>query len=217
MKGLIRNNFYTVEGSLKTTLLISFISIIVLAISGKVYGDNSNILSLIIAANIAGYGSLVMTVMQKDAASKWNKFELTMPVTRNDVITARYISSMLYVFIGIAVSVIGIFVFYLVTGTVNLERVGYGFTFGIGFTLTIPTFMIPLVMIFGTDKTEPIMFVSVVMGLVLFSGSSVVATPLLKNIPNSDFLFRLIYMVLIILLFVISYLLSSWIYKKKEL
>lgn len=217
MKGLIRNNFYTVEGSLKATLLLSFAAAIVLAIVGKVTGDGGNLFSFIIAGNLGGFGSLAMTVMQKDAVSKWDKFELTMPVSRKDVVTARYISCMLYVLIGVIVSIISVLVFYLVTGSVDLERVGYGYAFGIGFALAIPTFMIPLVMIFGTDKTEPLMLVSVVAGLLLFFGSSKIMTPFLKDVTNANLIFRLSYMAFSVMLFLVSYLLSCWIYKKKEL
>ena len=84
--------------------------------------------------------------------------------------TAWYLSSAFYVLIGLVVAIISVLLFYVVSGIVHFERIGYGFAFGIGFALSIPTFMIPLVMIFGTDKTEPLMFVSVIAGLLLFFG-----------------------------------------------
>lgn len=217
MKGLIRNNFYTVESSLKATLLLSFAASLVLTIASMTTGNNSNLLSLIIAANLGGYGSLATTLIQKDAASKWNKFELTMPVSRKDVVTARYISSLLYVLIGAFVSIVSTFVFHLVTGSLNWDRAGYGFAFGIGFALSLPTFMIPLVISFGTDKTEPFMLVSIIAGLVLFFGSSVVTGSFLNASEHADFIFRLSYVAFSIVLFVVSYLFSCWLYKKKEL
>lgn len=217
MKGLIRNNFYTVEGSLKSTLLISLIAAVVLAVVGKVVEDSSNLFSMIVAGNLGGFGALSMTVMQKDAASKWNKFELTMPVSRKDVVTARYVSCALYVLIGIVMALVSVLVFYLVTGTVHPERLAYGFVFGLGFALSMPTFLIPLVMIFGTDKADSFMIVSISMGLVLFFGSSVIATPFLKDAANADLIFRLGYVVFTLILFMVSYLLSCRIYRKKEL
>lgn len=217
MKGLIRNNFYAVEGSLKSTLLLSFAAIIVLTIAGRITADRGNLLSLIIAGNLSGYSALAVTLMQQDAASKWNKFELTMPVSRKDVVTARYISCMLYVLIGIIVSMIGMFVFHFVTGSANLERAGYGYAFGIGFALAIPTFMIPSVMILGSDKIESFTVVSVIAGLLLFFGSSVITTPFLRDAANANCIFRLSYVAFSIVLFVASYLLSCWIYRKKEL
>ncbi len=217
MKGLIRNNFYTVEGSLKSTLLLSIIAAIVLAIVTRVISDSGNLFSMIISGNLGAFGALTMTVIQKDAVSKWNKFELTMPVRRRDVITARYIASMLYVLIGTIMAVVSVLVFYLATGALNLERMSYGFVFGWGFALSMPTFMIPLVLILGTDKIEPIMVVAIIAGFLLFLGGSAVASPFLKETANPDFVFRLSYLVFSIVLLVGSYLLSCWLYKKKEL
>ncbi len=217
MKGLIRNNIYTVEGSLKSTLLISLIAAVVLAVITRFTTDNGPLLSGIIGGNMGGFGALTMTIIQKDAASKWNKFELTMPVRRKDVITARYISSMLYILIGIVMALVSALLFHLSTGALNLERMSYGFVFGWGFALSMPTFVIPLVLILGTDRTEPIIVVSVIAGLVLFFGYSAVFSPFFSNLEYSNFLFRSSYMIFCTVLFVLSYLISCRIYQKKEL
>lgn len=217
MKGLIRNNFYTVEGSLKASLLISLIAAIVIAIVGKSTVNSGMLFSGIVGANMGGFGALAATAMQKDAASKWNKFELTTPVSRKDVVTARYISCLLYVLIGILMSIISLLVFYLVTGVINLERMSYGFVLGWGVAMSFPSFMIPLVTIFGLDKAEPMMLVSIIMGLVLFFASNAIMTPFLKDVAYANLIFRLSYVALTTVLFVVSYLLSCWIYKKKEL
>ncbi len=217
MKGLIRNNFYTVEGSLKATLLLSLIAGIVLVIAGKLPMDSDNLFSMIIAGNLGGFGALSMTVMQKDAASKWNKFELTMPVSRNDVITARYLSCMLYVLIGVVMALLTALAFYLTAGAVNLERMGYGFIFGLGFALSMPTFTIPLTLILGDDKIEPILVISILAGMTLLFCSNAIMTPLFRDAANGDFLFRLSYVVLILVLFMVSYLISCRLYEKKEL
>ncbi len=217
MKGLIRNNFYTVEGSLKSTLLLSLMAAVVLAIVTRFTSDNGPLLSGIIGGNMGGFGALTMTIIQKDAASKWNKFELTMPVRRKDVITARYISSMLYVLIGVGMALVNILLFHLTTGALNLERISYGFIFGWGFALSMPTFMIPLVLILGTDKIEPIMVVSVIAGLALLFGYSAVLSPFFRSMEHYNFFFRLSYVVFCTLLFLLSYLLSCRVYKKKEL
>lgn len=220
MKGLIRNNFYTVEGSLKTSLLVSAIATIVFAIAGKFISNDffsSMFFNGIVGANLGGFGAVSATSMQRDAASKWNTFELTMPVSRKDVVTARYTSYLLYILIGVFMSVLSLLVFYLVNGAVNLERIGYGFTFGLGFALSIPTFMTPLVLIFGTDKTEAFMVVSVLTGLALFVGFSAVMMPFLTNAANANLIYRASYLTFSIVLFVLSYLLSCRVYQKKDL
>lgn len=217
MKGLIRNNFYKVEGSLKSTLLISAACALVLLLVGKTAESSNYLLGFTIAGILGGYGSLTVTAIQQDAASKWDKFELTLPVRRKDVVTARYISSLLYILIGFFISILSILPFYIVTGSIDLERVGFGLTFGLGFALAISTFMIPLVMLFGTDKVESMMLVSVIAGLLLLYGYNMIVTLLFKDASLITFVFRIGYIALSLLLFFLSYLISCGIYKKKEL
>lgn len=217
MKGLIRNNFYSVEGSLKATILIGFIAMLVLAVAG-IYFPNIDIFAASIIGGILGaFGALAGTAMQKDGTSKWNKFELTMPVSRGDVIKARYISFALYILIGAFMAILTALLFYLVNGSVNLERTGYSFAFGISFAMSIPTFMMPLILIFGIDKNEMLLMISAVVGLGLFFVSSAIVTPFLKNFSNVNFVFRVGYVLFSIVLFAASYLLSVSLYKRKEL
>lgn len=58
MKGLIRNNFYTAEGSIKMTLIISIIIMTVTSIMGK---GRSFLISSVIAANLGAFGGLSTT------------------------------------------------------------------------------------------------------------------------------------------------------------
>lgn len=217
MKGLIRNNFYNVESSLKLTILIGFIGMIAIPIIGIYFPNNDTLISGFIGGMIGAFGALAGTAIQKDGTSKWNKFELTMPISRTDVIKARYISFVLYILVGIFMAILSVLLFYAVTGSVNLERMGYGFVFGISFAMSLPAFMTPLILIFGKDKNETILMVSAVMGLGLFLGSSAVLTPFLSDFSHSNLVFRLGYYIFSIVLFVISYLFSLFLYKRKEL
>lgn len=217
MKGLIRNNFYTVEGSLKTTVLIGFIAMISFTIISIFFPNNRNLAPSLIGGILGLFGALACTAIQKDGASKWSKFELTMPISRNDVIKARYISFVLYILIGAFMALLSVLLLYVVTGAVNLERAGYGFAFGSSFAMSIPTFMTPLVLIFGSDKNETLLMVSIVINLVLFFGSSAVLTPFLSDFSNADLVFRSGHFIFSILLYLLSYLFSLCLYKKKEL
>lgn len=217
MRGLIKNNFYTVEGSLKATILVCFIAVIASSIAGIYFPNNAALSVCVISGILGAFGALSGTAIQKDGASKWNKFELTMPINRNDVIKARYISFVLYILIGAFMAILSVLLFYAVTGTVNLERVGYGFAFGIAFAMSIPTFMTPLVLVFGSDKGEILLMVSITISLGLFFVSSAVLTPFLRDFSNDNLVFRLGFFVFSVLLFAVSYFLSVFLYKKKEL
>lgn len=217
MKGLIRNNFYTVAGSLKITILVSFIAMIAVAIAGIYFPNNDTLIISVIGGILGGIGALSGTAIQKDSVTKWNKFELTMPISRNDVIRARYISFALYILMGVFLAILSVLLFYAVADPVKLESLVSGFSFGLAFAISIPTFMMPFVLIFGTDKNDALLMVSIIISLGLFFGSMVLFAPALKGLPNAMLLPRLGYLVFSILLFFLSYLLSVCLYKKKEL
>lgn len=217
MKGLIRNNFYNVEGALKITVFIGFIAIIAIVAAGIFFPHSAALAPAAISGILGAFGALAGTAIQKDGASKWNKFELTMPISRKDVIKARYISFLLYILLGILMAILSVLLYDVVTGATNYERVGYGFVFGIAFAMSIPTFMTPLVLIFGIDKNEALLMVSVVISLFMFFGCSAILTPFLSNFSNANLVFRIGYFILSIILYLLSYLFSLFLYKRKEL
>ncbi len=220
MKGLIRNNFFMVYSSLIGMTIFSIVVIITVVVGGILYPQNIQfIVSALITSQFGGFGALSGTAMQKDAASKWSKFELTLPISRTTVIKARYISYMLYALIGFVMAVLSTLALYITTGTLPLERVGYGFAFGAGFALNLPAFMAPLCLIFGADKNEVILFISIGLSLALFAGSGALFALIPMPIPIADgnLVFRVGYIIVSIVLFICSYLLSKYIYSKKEL
>ncbi len=217
MKGLIRNNFYMLGSGLTLTFVFSALGVIVSAVLGALSENSGQLISGIIGAQLGGFGALAGTAMLKDAICKWNKFELTMPVSRGDVIKARYISYIIFILMGLLMAALSVFGLSLTAESVDMERVGFGFTFGLAFGLSLPTFMSPLALIFGADKNDILLFISVFLSLGLFIGSSAALTPILNETSDPNFVFRLGYFVFSIILFGISFLVSLKIYKKKEL
>lgn len=217
MKGLLKNNFYAAESSIKTTVIVGFIAIIVIVIGSFLYPISNTVISMVISGLLGGFGALAGTAIQKDVNCKWSKFELTMPVSRKDVVSARYLSFLIYIMIGLIMATLCVSLLYAVTGTINLERVSYSFAFGIAFALSIPTFLYPLVLVFGSDKNETLLFVSVILGLGLFFVSSVIVGPFLQSFEHADLIFRIGYIIVSVGLFGLSYLFSLLYYRKKEL
>ncbi len=217
MKGLIRNNFYMVSGSLKAMVVFSAVALVCIII-GEMNGSiGTMIISAVIGSQLGGFGALAGTAIQQDATSKWNRFELTLPIKRTDVIKAKYVSFLLFVLIGLVLAIISTILHIAITDVVNFERIGYSFTFGLAFALSIPTFMIPLILIFGADKNEVILFAAVGLGFALFFGSSMLIAYILPIEHNSNLIFRGGYLLLSVILYAVSYLVSVIIYNKKEL
>ncbi len=216
MKGLIRNNFYMLGGSLKSVLITCLVGVIISAVSG-IFTSNSIIISGIIGMQLGGFGGLAGTAIQKDSVSRWNRFELTMPLCRTDVIKAKFISYLLYVAIGVVFSLTSILMVYLTSGGINLERVGIGYTFGLGFALCIPAILTPMVLIFGSDKNETLLFIAIILSIGLFFGYATLIYQLLGNIPNINLILRGSYLALCALIYLSSFIISLCIYRKKEI
>ncbi len=215
MKGLVRNNFYMVSGSLLLSIVVSFVAMILGALT------NETVVYSIIGGQLGGFGALAATAIQKDATSKWSRFELTLPIRRSEVIKARYLSSILFIAIGFALATLTAVVhgatLNIVRGEmVDFERIGYVFTFGMAFAFSVPTFMIPLVLLFGADKSETLLFVSAGIGLGLFLGSSMLVGYILPQEYNINLIFRVAYLTVSIIMLTISYIVSRQIYKRKE-
>ncbi len=151
----IRNNFYSIGSSLPI-MLVGQLALVIVILLITIYDGGQNVFLVktlcggAIGAQLGGFSALCGTAMQKDALSKWNKFELTLPVKRTTVIQARYISFLLYFLMGFLMALITCGLFYWFVPSMNSEPITYAFAFGTAFGLGIPTFMTPLIIIFAS-------------------------------------------------------------------
>lgn len=130
---------------------------------------------------------------------------------------ARYISFLIFSVIGILLATVTVLLFSVVSSQpVNIERVVYGYSFGIVFALLVPALLYPLVLKFGADKSEIMLMISVLITMGLFVGGSVILTPYLNNLENADMIYRIACMVISMVVFISSYFISVHIYKRKE-
>lgn len=217
MKGLIRNNFYSVADAAKICIGFSILGTIVSIICCFI-GHAEYSWAIIIGQAIAAAG-LSSTGLQIDIRYKWSKFELTLPIKRNQIVTARYISFIIYAIIGICGALITSLLVVLASpNSINLERVGLSLTYGTIYAVLLPAFIYPMNLILGENKTELSTVLSSVIVTVLFLGSSLI-TPLvtfLEQFGDANVLFRLAWIVLSFILFIVSYFVSNTMYKNKE-
>lgn len=218
MKGLIRNNFYSVGNSLPLLILCQISLLIASVVIFLINGFTNDFLNIcipvgIIGSQLGGFGALCGTFIQKDALSKWSKFEPTLPVSRATIINARFLSFLLYFLMGVMMSIISILIFYVIGVPLYMERISFALTFGLTFGLGIPTLMSPLTITFGADKNEVLLFFSITAGIVCFFGGSTLWNISFPESPH----FRICYLIGAIVLFICSYLFTQFLYKKKEL
>ena len=218
MKGLIRNNFYSMEDSLKLTSAINIMMAIGVSVLGIFNSFARSWIAIVILLQMGSYAVQVASTLQKDVSSQWNKFEITMPVRRKDVVKAKYICFILNGVLGIAAALLTVIISQLLQIDINVEKVFLGITFGIVITFALPALMYPLLLIFGVDKTEMVLSISVILISILFVGSSVIFNYIMPDLSvYSNLVFRCSIIVISIILFLISYMFSVISYKKKEL
>lgn len=217
MKGLIRHNIYSVADKMKLTIIINIIVTLAFAMVGMFNKVVYSWAAVVILLQISIYAVQAVSTLQTDANSQWNKFEITMPVRRKDVIGARYIGFIFCGIVGIITTLVTIGVFYLFQTNVNFERVIFSFTFGVVLLLLVPALTHPLLLIFGIDKSETMSVISIFAATVLYVGSSMLFNLVLPDLSNGDLIFRGMIIIISGILFAISYVISKQLYQKREL
>ncbi|MGL5755475.1 MAG: ABC-2 transporter permease [Paraclostridium sp.] len=217
MKGLIRNNFYSVGSALKWTIAFCIVVNFAVIIAAGRTTINNTILTILIIGQTISFTGLAGTTLEKDNASKWSKYERTLPVKIRDIIMARYVSFIMFSVIGILFATLTVVLLSIISAQpINMERVGYGYSFGITYSLLVPALLYPLVLKFGADKVNTILLTSTLITVFLFNSSSAILTPYLINLDNADMIYRIGWIAISGIMFISSYFISNSIYKGKE-
>lgn len=226
MKALLRINYYIIENAIKWTLIASCVLVAVCTFGPKLLGLSDDL--MIFVSYSANYGimgifaGLSYTLLFNNSKSKWDKFELSAPVSRKDVIKSRYLSFLGYALLAIILASLAFAGSYLFGGMFNLDRLSMGYTVGIILLLGVPAFLHPLVLVLGIDKGQFLFLVATGLSLAILFVPSLVLGAVSGVVDVTDPLFatviyRGIAIAIVVVLFVVSYYLSVSIYSKKDL
>lgn len=211
MKGLIRNNFYSMENNIKMSFIIALFSAIV-----SFFVKHDVFVQMIIAMQLFIFIVNVGTSLHADVISKWNKFELTLPVKSNDIIKAKYISFTILILLGIFMGSITAIYAYVTEGCSNMQSIFYGYEFGLTISATTAGIMYPLMLKIGTEKNEMIMILSSIAAVGLLVFLSVILTPLTGEVNMKHPLVGIVSSIVAVTIFIGSYFVSVKIYRHKE-
>ncbi len=219
IKGLIIKDILQLKNYKKT--LIVFILIFTLtSISGK--SGVENMLAIVLTL---GFGMFSMASFNYDELNKTDRYILTLPLTKRQVILSKYILVICSTIIG---SIIGIILGFIVTFIINkqfpnieeLISVGLGGIFGIGL---IQAIQIPCVYKWGAEKGRIQMVIVTAIVALLVGGIVFVAKKAniqfqINNVIEKISAFLpLILIVATFIMYYISYRISYKIYDRKEL
>lgn len=210
MKGLLLNNYYSMQENIKLSAIIVFILFIGLVIAG----DSIFVTALIMSITI--YPLNIASSLQMDETSKWNKFEITIPVGRKTIVRAKYFSYLLLVMIGLFSSLL-LAGFYIISGKeINTILFTYSICLGLSLSLLTGTFLYPFLLKFGAYKSEMYIILSFTL-----SGALIVLVWICMRMLIGELSFispsvGILNVIISIICFPISYLISVHIHLEKE-
>ncbi|OWA34018.1 hypothetical protein B9G55_16920 [Saccharibacillus sp. O16] len=211
MNGLVANNFYSMQENIKLSLLIS----LPIALVPFLLGDAS-LIPMVIAIQTFIFASNTGTSLKMDESSKWNKFELTLPVTRGSIIGAKYLSFLLLILLGITTSLTTVMVQKITGGELPQQFLLSGYSFGLQLAFCSIAIVYPLILKIGAEKSDTLLFAAagIAVGLrfliwyLLYLADDTIAF----RSPAVD----LVSLASALILFAASYAVSLRIYRSKE-
>ncbi|MFV0503057.1 MAG: ABC-2 transporter permease [Lachnospirales bacterium] len=213
MRGLILNDFYkTFNGSkilISLSVLIGAVIVMFMEQQIIVYGY---IIGVILCLSLYSLSSV-----RKDMETKWNRYEVTLPIKRKEIIKSKYIFSLIYLLISLFVTVM------FVLAIVAIKEYEY-FDFGMKDIITLYILSIALVFqiisffymtvyLFSFEYIDIAMIISVVLSLIL-TGT------LVKLLNKRDITIedgRIIIIVISTFILYISYEVTKKLYRKNDI
>ena len=215
MNGLILKDLYNLKNSGKSLL----IAIVVFSLFYFLQGINMEVWNvfLIIIGSV-----LVVNTMSYDNTAKWDKYALTMPVTRRDVVLSKYMVSIIVIFIGVVlVTVLGFAqginkhnLDVIEIFTVNGAALAGGFFF--------ISIMLPVIYKFGVEKSRVLILLVFLAPAGVVIGRSKLGklkfSPLAIQYMHIALQYLpIIILVMTILIMVVSYCISFKVYENKDI
>lgn len=218
MKGLLLKDLYNLS-SYKTSLLIMVI------IVGVIGFSQENFINLIPIMLTTMLGMMALSTFSYDEIAKSDKYVLSLPVSKKEMVKEKYLLTVLANLIGVTVSVLlCVAVSYLVKKQLPditiLLTSSIGAIFGISLVQCI---QIPSVYKWGAERGRIQMFLLVicVMGIIGGIGYFLLKSGIVGNIEEILKVITSYGMILLIFFTIAMYIVSYWIayhiYQKKEI
>lgn len=210
MKSLLIKEFYNIKDTMKTNILI----MLVLSIFSVLKNGSAAIMPI----TVIGMSTLIVPSMRAEKEKDWNKFELTMPINRREIVASKYILYLLLCLMGLIlgaiVNVCGM-VFSQLSSFDNIDIYLY---ISMIIALVSGSVLIPLVYKLGVDKSETLSLVcysipiAILVGLLLYLKERIHTLEIISHLR----IWLILILVAMFVIFFISGVISYKIYKKKQ-
>lgn len=217
MRGLLRNNFYVTLADAKGfAVLAVLLGVFVVAMDNAVPSLLISYLMLV----MIGFPFSSAASIRKESATKWEKYKLTAPVKRTDIVKSFFVSQLLWLAVGITFAGMGV--------ALSVALHGYPFdkdtdifmlfVMGIAVSLFVGAIFFPMYFLGGEERSTVIMIVSLLGGIGIFMG----LTTLVNKVYPGNMTARQIALSGIFMVacsaaaFAVSCPLTVWMFRRKE-
>lgn len=145
MKGLLIKEWYSLIGMSNFKVLLCF------GVAAVLFGMTDSMSFMLLYLPIIA-GMMPRTVLITDEYSKWTQFSLAMPYSRRDIVSAKYLATLILCTVCSVFSVIVYAISSNVKGSFSIEYLLLILFVGIGGGILIPSFSLPVDLKLGSAK-----------------------------------------------------------------
>lgn len=220
IKGLITKDLLQLKSYRKTIVIF----IIIFSLSALVQKEPMTMAGMLIVMMILGFSMFAISSFNYDETSKADRYILTLPLTKKEVVKAKYGLIILFTLVGSIIGTIfGSIMLYMVTKSIpNISEIlviTLGGIFGMSFVESI---QIPCIYKYGAEKGRIQFFIVAAIIVLLVGGVFFLIQQLgfsFEMVENMKWIVTalpLVLMIGIVLIYFVSYKIAYHIYAKKE-
>ena len=208
MKGILVKDLYIA----RSNILVTIISLIVLGFGLSFLLEIS---ALLVLAPVVSTTSVFISITS-DAASKWNKNVVTMPVTRGQIIGEKFVFYILLGVLGLIAALFPCILLALLGAGVTLHSLCLYGSIGVSATLLAGGISLPCAYLFDPEKSQIVFMMSfmastgIIVGVVLF-------TNLFLPVKENILLAFGVVLAISNLWFFVSYRVAVRVYQKRDI
>ena len=208
MKGVLLKDLYIA----RSNILVTIVSLVVLGFGLSFLLETSALLVLApVAATTAAFISIT-----SDAASKWNKNVITMPVSRNQIIGEKFLFYILLATLGLLTSLIPCVVLACFGMDITLHSLCLYGSIGISATLLAGGISLPCAYLFDPEKSQIVFMMSFMASTGIITGL-VLLINLVLPVKENILLTFCIVLIISVIWFFISYRIAVKVYQKRDI
>ena len=218
IKGLIIKDLLQLKTYRKTLLIF----IIIFVLTSTTQEKSTSVIGVLTLMLTLGFGMFGVASFSYDESAKADRYILTLPLTKKEVVLSKYvlisIATLIGNLLGMVISIIiALITYHEVPNISEILLLSSVSLLGIGIMEAI---QIPCIYKWGAEKRRLLVFAIYAIFILLIGGVLFIGKDIFNEMPNSleitIKILPIILILLVIIIYFISYKISCKIYNKKE-